>query len=232
MTFIRNSTVALAQNLLTRTGAALPPKMTHGLRRAASLVEVGHWMKSSGYKVSGWAQSREVLWQEASRDLAEKKTLYLEFGVWDGRSMRYWSDLLKHPQARLQGFDSFEGLPEAWRYDYPKGSFDVGGKIPIIEDNRVEFFKGWFDQTLRNHEFPPHESLFINCDADLYSSSKIVLDSCAQIIRPGAYLYFDEFNDYDHELRAFHEFLAETGMKVALVGATAGFHNAMFIRTD
>jgi hypothetical protein len=36
MTSIRNSAVALAQNLLARTGAILPPTMTIGLRRAAN----------------------------------------------------------------------------------------------------------------------------------------------------------------------------------------------------
>lgn len=189
-------------------------------------------MKSSGYKVSGWARSREVLWQEAARDLGDKKTLYLEFGVFAGISMRYWSNLLKHPEARLQGFDSFEGLPQAWRHDYPKGEFDVGGRVPIVEDSRVEFFKGWFDQTLPKHVFPAHENLFINCDADLYTSTKTALDSCKQIIRRGTYIYFDEFNDCDHELRAFGEFLEETNTTVTLAGATAGFHNAMFICTN
>jgi hypothetical protein len=51
--------------------------------------------------------------------------------------------------------------------------------------------------------------MVVNFDADLYSSTKV---------RVGAYLYFDEFNDRHHELRAFDEFLKETGMKFKAVG--------------
>jgi hypothetical protein len=55
---------------------------------------------------------------------------------------------------------------------------------------------------------PPHEELFLNCDADLYSSTKTILHVLKPHIRTGTYLYFDEFQAREHELRAFDEFLS------------------------
>ena len=50
------------------------------------------------------------------------------------------------------------------------------GTVPVIEDSRVSFFKGWFSKTLPQYVLPPHERLFVNFDADLYSSTKTALD--------------------------------------------------------
>jgi hypothetical protein len=65
--------------------------------------------------------------------------------------------------------------------------------------------------------------MVVNFDADLYSSTKV---------RVGAYLYFDEFNDRHHELRAFDEFLKETGMKFKAVGADQILSHVIFQRIE
>ena len=46
-------------------------------------------------------------------EVQDQRVLYLEFGVFRGRTIRYWSRKLRHPETRLHGFDSFEGLPDA-----------------------------------------------------------------------------------------------------------------------
>jgi len=45
-------------------------------------------------------------------DVLENRPIdYLEFGVWKGESLKYFSTLDQNPKSRFFGFDSFEGLP-------------------------------------------------------------------------------------------------------------------------
>jgi len=109
--------------------------------------------------------------------------------------------------------------------------FRWGGAIPQIDDARVQFFKGWFDETLPKYKMPPHDILVLNLDADLYSSTAFVLNFLKDAIVPGTYIYFDEFNHQFHELRAFDEFINETGMQFSLLGATRTLQQVLFRRT-
>ena len=93
---------------------------------------------------------------------------YLEFGVHQGGSLRRFAEAFRHPDARFVGFDSFVGLPEAWS-GMAAGTFGTGGKPPQIDDARVSFVKGWFQNSapdfLRSWE--PCGPVLIHFDADL-----------------------------------------------------------------
>jgi hypothetical protein len=134
---------------------------------------------------------------------------FLEFGVFQGDSIREWSAMNRDPQSRFYGFDSFEGLPETWRARQEKGHFDVGGTIPEIADPRVNFIKGWFDKTVPDfaRDFAPQSRLVLHLDADLYSSTLIPLIYFGPFLRNGSLLIFDEFYDRNHEFKAFQDFL-------------------------
>ena len=54
-------------------------------------------------------------------------------------------------------------------------------------------------------------------DADLYSSTSCVLGRLRNEMPVGTLIYFDEFNDRFHELKAFDEFLTEAGMEFRLL---------------
>jgi hypothetical protein len=220
----------LAKSVLSRAGALASPATTFNLRKAANQLEVGRWMREAGMEARRWVATREQLFDTVGAKIANERVLYLEFGVWQGAATRHWAKLLRNADSRLQGFDSFEGLPEAWNEAYPRGRFDEAGRLPSVDDPRVQFFKGWFDQTLPGHAFPEHDRLVANFDADLYSSTKCALDHVGPIIKVGSYLYFDELNDCDHELRALREFIEESGMKFALIGATPGYNHTMIER--
>jgi len=87
------------------------------------------------------------------------------------------------------------------RFTVPKAISHLGERSPQIDDVRVQFFKGWFEQTLPNYKCPPHDALVLNLDADLYSSTIFALNTMQDAIVPGTYIYFDEFNHRFHELR-------------------------------
>ena len=94
----------------------------------------------------------------------------------------------------------------------------------------MKFFKGWFHDTLPSYTVPAHEQLVISIDADLYTSAKMVLQHLKGSISVGTYLYFDEFNDPQHELKAFHEFLADTGARFETMAAFLDLSGVMFRR--
>ena len=218
------------KKVLTRVGARLSERSIQKLNSAINYAETGRWLTSHGLNPDVQTKRDRELFDLIIKDVADSEVLYLEFGVFEGDSMRYWSSRLKNPASNLHGFDSFEGLPETWNLDLKKGHFSTNGKIPQISDPRVKFFKGWFDQTLPTYIPPPHQQLVLDLDADLYSSTIYVLRHLQPIIVPGTYIYFDEFADRANELRAFAEFVEDTRMKFTMLGANSSFSKVVFRR--
>lgn len=131
--------------------------------------------------------------------------LNLEFGVYNGKSIRRLAALL---DATIHGFDSFEGIPECWN-DEPKGSYSASGKLPEVPNN-VVLYPGWFDKTLPSFiekQNSPIRILHIDCD--LYSSTKTIFDILNKKIIAGTVIIFDEFIGYkswqEDEFKAFIE---------------------------
>jgi len=216
--------------LLTRVGAMLSDRTIYSLHASINYLEVGRWMRAKGYDVSKRFPSRAALFDFMGQQVADRDVLYMEFGVFKGEATKHWSKLLKNPKSHIHGFDSFEGLPEDYLPHVQKGHFSTEGAIPQIDDPRVKFHKGWFSDTLPGYKIPPHEVFVLNLDADLYTSTIFVLNTLKDIIVPGTYIYFDELNHREHEMKAFDEFVRDTGMKFSLVGVTRGMQHVAFKR--
>ncbi|TNC21823.1 TylF/MycF/NovP-related O-methyltransferase [Amycolatopsis alkalitolerans] len=138
--------------------------------------------------------------------------LVLEFGVFSGSTLKTITTAL--PGRDIYGFDSFQGLPEAWRPNIPAGAFNTG-EIPEVDGARLVV--GWFDDTLpgflADH---PGPVAFLHLDADLYSSTATVLEQLGHRLQPGSIVLFDEYFNYpnweEHEHRAWQEFVARSGI--------------------
>jgi predicted O-methyltransferase YrrM len=146
--------------------------------------------------------------------------LILEFGVAGGKSVTHIST--RCPNERVYGFDSFQGLPEHWSGNrFSRRNFSQHGVMPAVPSN-VELVAGWFNETLPGFlAKQPGPVGFLHIDCDIYSSTKYVLDALKDRLPPKAVIVFDEFFNYpgfrQHEYRAFHEFVAETGRKYRFV---------------
>jgi hypothetical protein len=218
----------LAKRLLLHLGSVCDATLLQRFDSALSYLEVGHWMKRRGIDASERVYSREELFRKLAAQINDKAVLYLEFGVASGDSIRCWSQLLTNPRSHLHGFDTFEGLPFDWRADLVKGAFSTGGKPPQLDDPRVKFYQGLFEETLPHYAPPEHEVLVINIDCDLYSSALYALKSLAQYVSGNTYIYFDEFSDRGNELRAFNDFLVSTGKHFRTFGATKTYNQVIF----
>ncbi|MEM1108252.1 MAG: class I SAM-dependent methyltransferase [Planctomycetota bacterium] len=155
--------------------------------------------------------SKGELYQRAHETLGgDRPILFLEFGVWKGKSLRRWADINTHAESRFVGFDSFQGLPEAWRVR-PAGYFSTGGQAPDLDDPRVSFVQGWFNQTLKpwlDEEFPQLPAGLtpvVHIDSDLHSSA-IYLLSTLHHVWDRYHVLFDDYSA--GEARALRDYLS------------------------
>jgi hypothetical protein len=168
-------------------------------------------------------------------ELQNQNINYLEFGVYKGVSLKWWVENNKQPKSRFFGFDTFLGLPEAYR-DYPLGFFSTNGKVPQINDPRIEYLKGLFTDTLpaflKKYSLSSNR-IIIHFDADLYSSTLYVLTSMAPFMKKGTILIFDEFAGSfgEHEYRAFSDFISAYRINYEVLGAVSSYmHLAIIIK--
>lgn len=159
--------------------------------------------------------------------------LWLEFGVYAGGSINRIAKYAP-PGGLVYGFDSFEGLPEAWvgrveSWDksgrsstYGPGTFSLGGSLPGVSAN-VRLVKGWYKDSLpaflSGH---PGPVAFLHVDSDIYSSAKDIFGSLKGRIGAGCVIVFDELVGYagfaEHEWRAWWEFVDENGISFEWIG--------------
>ena len=153
--------------------------------------------------------------------VADTSGVVCELGVWKGESLRLLARELA-PERHLHGFDSFEGLPEAWAGpDSAASIFDVKGRLPDVPTN-VSLHPGWFEDSLprwkKEHDDP---IALLHIDCDLYSSTRTGLDELHERLQPGSLVLFDEYFNYpgwrQHEYRAFQEHVAERGIEYRYV---------------
>jgi hypothetical protein len=223
-----DATIELMKRGAHAVGIRIPSKWIYYLDALVDYLTVGQWMASHSFDTPVRVSSRFAVFQQALSEIAERSVLYLEFGVFEGRTMRFWSEALRNPASHLHGFDSFEGLPENWSAALGKGAFSVEGAVPQFPDPRVTFYKGWFEETLPAYEPPEHDVLFVNVDCDLYSSTRTVLGYVVHLLRPGSYLYFDEIHHRGHEMRAFEEIMEQPGWTFSLVATNRSCCHALF----
>lgn len=148
--------------------------------------------------------------------------IILEFGVWQGESIDQLAK--RYAELTIHGFDSFEGLPQAWGVLADKAHFDVRGRLPKVPVN-VVLHKGWFKDTLPDFVASElnSEIFLLHIDCDIYISTKEVFDCLGDKLN-GSYILFDEYFGYPgweyHEHRAFVELVQARGFKPEYLGCT------------
>jgi predicted O-methyltransferase YrrM len=145
--------------------------------------------------------------------LAPTGAMALEFGVASGNTLR--TIARARDGVEVYGFDSFEGLPEAWLNGMSAGAF---ARSDLPDVSGAELVVGLFADSLPGFlDAHPGHVDFLHVDSDLYSSAKTVLDLVGPRLRPGSIVHFDEFFNYPgwkrHEYRAWMEYVERNGVK-------------------
>jgi hypothetical protein len=174
--------------------------------------------------VPTFADMRQTL--EYGLAQAPEGGLALEFGVATGATLKI---IASAREGAVFGFDSFQGLPEAWRSGFPVGAFTVH-EPPDVPG--AELVVGLFEDTLpvflAEHPGPVD---FLHVDCDLYTSTRTVLTHVGPRLRPGSVIVFDEYFNYPgwqrHEHRAWLEHVAENAVGFSYAAYTVDHEQVM-----
>ena len=143
----------------------------------------------------------------------DSSVAYMEFGVWEGSSLRHWGLANTNPESRFVGFDSFVGLPQQWRRR-PPGYFSVDGQTPDIDDPRVSYQIGWFNETLcpwlagGGRDMLQGRTPVVHLDGDLFHSGLYVLTRLHTVL-DRYHLLIDNYSG--GEARSLHDYLTAYG---------------------
>jgi hypothetical protein len=199
------------------------PWLAKLLEISGNVASFASWQAARSLDGGERYRSRERLWRAASGRVQSGSVTALEFGVASGAATRFWLSMLRNPELRWHGFDTFTGLPEPWvragLQFAEKGQFDAGGEPPELADPRVTWHVGRIEQTLPAARIDFAPRLLVLFDLDLHGPSAFALERLAEHLKPGDLLYFDEAYDPWHERRLIDEFL-DRGHRVRAIGST------------
>jgi O-methyltransferase len=155
-----------------------------------------------------------------NEELKDQAIDYIEFGVASGIAFKWWVEKNENPETRFYGFDVFTGLPEDFGV-MKKQHYDTKGATPNIDDSRVTFVSGLFQNSLSGflEGYKSNKRKVVHMDADLYSSTLYVLTRLLPLLKKDDIIIFDEFGVPLHEFKAFTEIVSSYNLNFELVAA-------------
>jgi len=217
----RPDKINIILNKIDNLGYDLRDTMLHGHKVAQELIQRAI-IKSADYVEKNMKDAviittnvKSNMWDCATNKIKIDGHI-AEFGVFRGDSINYLSKNI-YPKT-IFGFDSFFGLSEDFVLDCPKGTFNLNGLLPEVNDN-VKLVPGLFSETIPKwlkKNLGPFS--FLNIDCDTYESTSFVLNSIGPTrIVPGTIILFDEyfgFHGWENcEFKAWQEYCKINNIK-------------------
>jgi hypothetical protein len=214
-----------ASSFFVKIGELAPELLSKSVAIVGERIALGSWYKSNFKSEIDPVSHRFELLSLALEEL-KGNFVYLEFGVASGDSMRHVANkALKMNGVGLHGFDTFTGLAESHHDAVLIGSFDQLGVTPQIEG--VNWHVGFFQETFFGNEDYLDNKLIVMLDADLYSSTRYILEKISTKLKDGDFIYFDDLHIPNQERLALTEALRK-GLKLKLVSRSKEGRSALF----
>jgi hypothetical protein len=190
--------------------------LIYPLRGLIEVIEYRVWLEKRLGAIRIY-KHKELLLDEILRRMnSAESAAYFEFGVAFGEMAKYLIPRTTTPLV-YHGFDTFEGLPKAWR-SLPLGAISNKGKIPEILGENIFFHKGLIQETISSVDFSSTSMKFFIFDFDLYQPTLFALKHIFPNIEIGDIVYFDEAFDSDERIIVENYFLDEFEFEV--IGAS------------
>jgi O-methyltransferase len=206
---------------------------TGAMTNAVYMSKLSKWRKTTpvtGYNDwyrGNWDYNRRInLYEAVSKQegLQANEIDYFEFGVAGGLSFKWWLEHNNNSQSRFFGFDTFEGLPEAFG-PFGKGAMAVALESLNITDPRATFYKGLFQDTLIPflEQYKSGKRKLIHMDADIFSATIFSLSQLYRFLNDGDIILFDEFAVPKHEFMAWKIFTESFYVNYEVIGAANNY---------
>jgi O-methyltransferase len=203
------------------------------MQNAVYMSKLSKWRKSTpvtGYNdwyQGNWDYNRRInLYEAVAKQEGLSNTVidYFEFGVCGGLSFKWWLEHNSNANSKFYGFDTFEGLPEAFG-PFAKGSMAVALESLNIHDPRATFYKGLFQDTLIPflEQYKNGPKKLIHMDADIFSATIFSLSQLYRVLNDGDIILFDEFAVPKHEFMAFKIFTESFYVNYEVIGAANNY---------
>ncbi len=153
----------------------------------------------------------------------------VECGVWRGGMSAGMADMLGDERYYYL-FDSFEGLPSAksndgksaleWQknkegsyfFNNCKAEQSYANRAMDLSDSlKFEIVKGWFNETIPNHEFSDKIAI-LRLDGDWYDSTILCLNKLYPLVTNGGIIIIDDYATWDGCSRAIHDYLSKNNL--------------------
>ena len=170
----------------------------------AEITDFQIWIKEN-FPKSKLFYKREDLWREIVQQNNGDRRI-IELGVAWGYTTNWFltkgfpirknnqTSRKKSPKVKIDAFDLFTGLPEAWR-NHPKNYFSNNGVVPKIRDERVTFHIGYVENEILKLKLSTNDNLIILFDLDLFEPTLSAFNYLKANLKKGDVLYFDEAFD-------------------------------------
>ena len=191
--FTRRILTALKNHCLPSPPLSFSPYMMHEKEEIKKCYETFKPHFKNSIFLDSKHYQKFIIERAKENDVSNKK-FYLEFGVYVGTTINFFSNYVNE----IYGFDSFEGLREDWigNINHPKGKFNLNRKLPKLNKNVIPVV-GWVQDTLcpflDKHK---PEINFVHLDMDTYESTKFVLTKIKPYLTKNCTIAFDELYNY------------------------------------
>jgi len=227
----------LAKLAMVTIGARVSERTLHVLNGLFDYVELGWWLHAQGFSGGLRLPSCFEIPTAVAAEVGHRPVHYLQVGADDVTMAMRWGRVLSHEDTRLTVLappttgDRWlpgRGHGHAWEF---QGSVGRDPAQAASGDRRIDVLgNAPLGRLLERYEWPEALPLVAVFDTDHYATTKRALDFLGVRMPPTTYLFFDQLNHRADELRAFHEFLAETNARFEIFAANRELSCVVFRR--